>query len=700
MAVTTLEPKADRAEVLPEMPEGELESPQQVPREVFNIPRSLFTKKIQEDIIKFISSELDEAEIERVDFIRKLARWKVAYKAPRAEKPKNFPIHNASNIRASVIKEAVNTLVAQLVQTTMTASPVWIMKDLSAQWEPFKDPLERFMDLAADRDMNLDDAMIDAITEMTKLGTSILSLEWDVDERRIYQYTSDGAHIYPRTVVNRDGPLLTHIPLEKWWIRFTEKDIQKARWCATELDFTEQELVAKANQGKFHSISEIIKAEGDDTLIEPVTSGQENIEKTIPIGSRRRFKVFRIYLSYDIDNDGNFEELLIYYHRDSATIIGDFFTPHWHGKKPYIKMRYFPVEDRFYGEGICEMLESMQEAISSWINRRGDNATLANLKMFIKRKLSRGINPGDPLYPGKVIEVTDIHNDLREFQMSEIYPSTVNEEQLLQGRANRISGISEANLGSASPVSRTTAAAQLALLQEQAKRVDLTVREIRKARNKIGSQALHLYFQYGSLGKGLAWMGESGRKVDALFRLPRLANELGFAIKAQTPTSLSNKQVERENKLQIFQLLVQAHQQILPLAQGLVPDAIPEIARGLISGTIRFLTDTLETFGESDPESILASLTVLEKLLPARGDFGGLESFQRASETDILLNQLDGLETLLREAKSSRDEFSRTRPNGDTRNVSAPSGLLPGNSGVFGPGGESAFRSPRGSGAL
>lgn len=314
--------------------------------------------------------------------------------------------------------------------------------------------------------------------------------------------------------------------------------------------------------------------------------------------------------------------------------------------------------------------------------------------------MCRGLNPGDPLYTGKIIEVTDIWNDLREIQMAEIYPSTVNEEQLLQQRANRVSGLSEASLGSTAPVTRTTAAAQLALLQEASKRIDLTVRNVRTGFNQIGWFTLQLYFQYGTLGKGLAWMGDRGRIVDAVFRLPRRANELGFAIRAQTPTSLVNKQVQRENKLQIYQLLQTAHESILPLAAQFAPDALPEIARGLVVGTKKFLTDALETFDETDPEGILASLSVLEKVLPQGPNFGGVGFDARGAETDQLLAGLARVEALLREADATRESLGRTTNTGNAGSAPVQPRLLSGGPGPFGPGGEPPPNRTGGDGVL
>lgn len=693
-------PKKLQALFLPEEPEGAQSVPQQRPREVFHIPTSIMSDDTRHSLADFLKEEIREAEAERSEFVRKLSRWKVAYKAPIPKGPKNFPIHNASNVTMPVIKEAVNTIVAQLIQATMTAKPRWVFEGLSTDWEPFVDELQTFMDLASGpRDMDLDPAFIDWITECAKLGTSILSMEYEVDERKIYEYTADGTSVYPRTVVDNDGPRGFHIPLQKFWIRFAAKSIQRAKWCATELEFTEDELRAKEDQGKFHNVDAVVSAAED--IDDLVTRDQQRIERTEPLNmkrKRKKYRIFRVFASFDVDEDGQKEEVMVYYHLNSNTLLGEFFNPYWHGKRPFVKIGYFPVEDRFYDEGLCEMIEQLQVAISSWVNRRGDNATLANLKMFIVRKMSRTLKPGDPLYSGKVIEATDIFNDIREFQPSEIYPSTVNEEALFQNRVDRVAGTNEAVLGSAMPVTRTTASAQLALLQEQAKRIDLTVRSIRKGVNEVGSLSLALYSQYGTIGKGLAWMGERGRIVDAVFRLPRRVIELGAAMTAQTPTSLQNKQVKRENKIAIFNLLVQAHERIIPLAQQFAPEGLPEIIRGLVSGTRKFLTDVMETFDEPDPEGILASLATLERILPQPEDLGGLGDFNESVRSAELFNNLSRVENILREVEGIRGSNSTVRPEREPSRISPPEGVLRGAESGIRPGGESEFSPQRGNG--
>jgi len=665
-----------RATLNQEIEDQEEQSPVSLVRIPGMIPSSMLTTKKKSELVEYLDEQLSIAEGERAPFIRKIKEWKVAYRAPMPKEPKHFPIFNASNLTIPVIKEAVNVLAAQLIQATLTARPRWIFKELHDEWEPFVDDIELFMDLASDRDLKLPKHAIPWLLETAKLGTGIIESGYEIDVRRFHRYSSDGLYAYAKDVVMADGPTLGYIPLDKFWIRFHEKGIQESGWCGKEFVLSKMELERFAKKNKLYGVEEVIASRHEATSNE-VDRAMEEIEDTQPRTPTDKFKLFEIWLGYELTEDGP-EEIKVYYEKTSRKLIGEFFHPFHHGKRPFVKLGYFPVEDRFYDEGLCEMLEQYQAAISATVNRRNDNASLANSKMILKKKIVTALKPGDPIYAGKIVETNDPYRDVREFSLGEIYPSTINEEQLLQGRAEKLAGVNEGVAGAAMPVTRTTAAAQLALLQEQAKRIDLAVKSVREGLNEIGQMTLSLYFQFGTGGKAYAWLGEKrGTVVEGIFRLPRALEELGMGITVNSPTSVQNRQVKRENKIALFNLLMQLHKELIPFAQMLTPEQLPVIFGSLVTSAHKYMVDVLETFEETDPEAVLAGIATLEKLLPRAEDLGGLESFTRGVERAETLDAISRLESSLAQARSiaerSRGVLSE---RGETRRVPAPEGLL------------------------
>lgn len=665
---------------------SEQESPIQDPAFVAEIPDKHWNA-VEEDVTAFIRDELARAEGERAEFVEKLARWKTVYRAPRNEKAKNFPIRNASNIEVPVAKEFVNTMAAQVVQMTMTAEPRWILKDLADEWDAFAPLIERFLDIAARRDIQIEKSAIPWILECIKYGTSISVVDYEVKERNTFRYDSTGMKVKKKKVTLHDGPVHYHVPLERFWIRFHETDVDDARWCSIQHDMTERDLRDYAAMEKFDKdvVEKIVALRyKNETDVHETERVDEEIEKTQPV-TRESFNVHEFFLAWDFDGDGVFEEARIWYNTDTEKVIRKEYLSYWHGKRPIAKLGFFPHEDRFYDEGIIEMVEALQQAISQKHNQRADNATLANLKMIIKRRMLKTLNPGDPLYSGKIIEANDIWNDVREFQLSEIYPSTVNEESILRSYGERLVGHSDATSGGARPVTRTTATAEMALLQEQAKRLDLAVRNIRTGMSRVGWLSMNLYFQYGTNGKALAWMGEKGRIVDAVFRIPRRAVDLGVALETNSPTSTQNKQVQRENSISLFNLMVQMYTELIPLVAQLAPQSMGEVTNALVTSAKKFMGDTLAAFEVSDPEDVLAGLTVLERVLPSPSDLGGMDDFIRREESAQVFDKLARVEALLQEASESSRGNDRVRP-GSRRTENVPPGEGGAGGGPSGPG--------------
>lgn len=628
------------------------DAPQQTSRLVRQIPEEKWNE-VKDEIGLYIQDELTDARSERSEFMRKIARWKEVYRAPPAMEPKHFPIWNASNITIPIVKEGVNTLAAQIAQSVLVARPRWVLKDMAEEWRPFTDPVEDFLDLASDRDMELSKRAVPWIIECVKLGTSVMDVGWAFDRKGIYKYSSDGKKVFKSDMVMRDGPLPVHFPIQDFWIRFDQTDENEARWASRRLWLTEAELRKKRAAGELYGLQKI---SGQTRITRDLpTRVDQEIENTRPVNSDL-WEVFKIFLSWDIDGDGQDEELLLHYSLDAREFLSARYFPFWHGRRPIITARYFPVEHRFYAMGVCEMLEELQQTFSDDWNKRADNQTLANASMIIKRKMTKGLMPGDPLYAAKVIETADIWNDIREFRISEPYPSTVTEMQMARKIGDDLIGLSDAQRGSALPVTRTTAAAQLSLLQEQATRISLTTGSIRGSLNELGRLASALYYQFGTNGKALAWMGERGRAVEALFRLPRRVDEIGTALVTETPTSAVNRQVKRENAIALFNLMTQMYQQLIPLVGQVAPEAAAPVIGALVTSAKRFMEDTLNTFDVTDPDEVLAGLTVLERILPSPTDLGGEGDAARLEEQEDLMRRLNSIEAIYEEAKAIRDQ--------------------------------------------
>ncbi len=94
---------------------------------------------------------------------------------------------------------------------------------------------------------------------------------------------------------------------------------------------------------------------------------------------------------YDLDGDGT-PERCVFTVANGKYLIRKQSQPYWHGKNPFIKSVYIPAQNEFYGIGIPELLEDLQNNLNEIYNQRNDNIQLAlNRPIFFKK--NAGIDP-------------------------------------------------------------------------------------------------------------------------------------------------------------------------------------------------------------------------------------------------------------------------------------------------------------------
>lgn len=655
----------------PDLRQMQVPSPGEVPEDLLD----------RDELASWVMKVLRDARNERRDFVSNIEDWKEAYDAPKAEGTKNWPIRDAANLKVPVIKEVVNTLSSTLLQTILEPEPTWVMQDIAEEWTPFKQDLERFMDVAARRQLDFDDRVEDFILEGTKLGTSIIEVGHEVNPKKQYIYDEDGRTARPEEKFTEQGPVLWNVPLQDFFIPFHAQSIEDAKWCGKRMRYSPDQLKDRVASGKFREevVKEMFQWEPDQEE-DDVTEREEELQDMEPV-ERKNFQVFELWFSWNLDDGDDREtELLAYWSPLIRRFLAVRFNPFWHGKRPFVSFRYFPKEHRFYGQGICEQLEDLQEEITTIHNQRLDNAKMANVRMVVVEKMRANLKPGDPMYTGKIIEADDT-DAIEPFQLSEIYPSTIENERIARGYVERVSGVDESQSVGGKPVTRTTASAQQMLLQEGKRRLDQTIRKLRKGVSRTGQLSLSIYFQFGAGDKPLVWLGKRGRIVQSLFRLPRKASEGGIGVTASAPTSRMNKETQRQNSLALFNLMVQLYEKFLQLAGQVAPQSVPVVSGALVSSAKKFMFDVLQQFDVTDPEDVLAGLTVLERVLPAPEDLGGMEAFERGEREAEFLTELEELESVLRASGRAEDGGGGASPGRqDFRRVLREEGFSRGDS--------------------
>lgn len=593
------------------------------------------------DLANYLYQEMWACESERNPQILKISRLKQKYRTDRPDTPKNFPIANSSQITIPVIKTAVDATASRVYQTLMAAEPPVRVKTDDEDYADFAEDLEKFLGLYAANRLDYDEVMDTFTTECVKLGTSFLEVTTLNDRRAVVEF-DPSLGVYNKVIQTRfSGPIIYNIPYEDFWCRPAYQDIQKAPWCGKEVRLTWPQIKDMAMQGDFNP-TEVNKIRRfyETGFVPQTILDDEKQERSVP-WARYIYRIFEIALRWDVDGDGIEEELLVYFHRESRTLLRCKFSGFAGGRRPWEVGRFKKIEYRLYGEGLAETLEQLQDEISTIHNQRIDNATIANLKIILVSKLIQGLRPGDRLWTGKIVKVTDVKADVGTLGLGEIYPSTVQNEEIAQQYVREVAATSEVATGTAQPVTRTTAAAQLALLEELNRRFDKSIRGMRRTIRGVFTQMTDLFKQFGTGGLASQWLGDfKGQRLEAFLQLPGSLLDQKIKIHVQATRSGNNREVDFQTQIAVMQLVIQMGQQAIQLVQGLAPQATGVVAHELVQTLIPIFKKVMQYADAPDPDKAIAVLSVLDRILPSPEDMGGMAAAQGASNADMVAQLL------------------------------------------------------------
>lgn len=589
-------------------------------------PEIKISEKQERRLINYLDSELNLCENERWSQIDKIARLKLKYRTKFPEFPKNFPIPSASQITIPIIKTQVNTMTSRLHQTVMAADPLASIRTQDPMFQDFAFDLEEFLKRYDEEKLDMEEVLDTAVTESVKLGTSIVETSRFVEERKTVDYTITDGYIQKQQETF-NGPKVWNIPLEDFWIRPAWQDVQRAPWCGVEYrkywsEIKDMALAGELNPDKIDLIWNRVSSHTD---VPATVTQDEKIEVSEP-QDRAEYRIYKLFVRWDVDGDGIDEDLLVWYERYSRTLLRIRFNPYRNNRRPYEVFRYIKIEYRFYGEGMAEILEMLQEEISSLHNQRMDSNTVNMLKLILTSKYIQGLRPGDPLWPGKIVKVPgDPHKDVNVLDLGSPLRDTTRDEQFALNYVSQVSGIGEVAMGQAQPVSRTTAAAQLSLLEELNRRFDKILKGYRRAIRNIHVQLVDLFNQGGTNGLAQTWLGDiRGQRLEQYLLLPPEVVGSVLKVRVTSTKATVNREVEFQTNVALMNLIIQNGQQLLMMTQQLAPQVLPMVAHELISAIKPIYKKVLQYSDHPDPDSGVRILAFLENILPSPENMGGM----------------------------------------------------------------------------
>lgn len=533
-------------------------------------PQIYLDKDTEERLVSYIEEELTNHYSERSGWVNDLMRWQGEYWADPVTEKATYPFDGASTIVIPLTAIAVEAIHARTMTTLFGQSQFITAKAINPQWSNVAKPLERYLDKELVQNAKIYTPLNDAILECEKFGTGIGKVGYERIEKMAVREVNGIEQEFP--VVVKNGCAVDAVANGRFLMPFYAQDPQMSPWVGEEHSHSPYQVKLLQDSGMFReNVMENLgawvnqAATGYNNNSGDFERGQEELENKSPVWPKRLDYV-ELWMGWDVNESKREREIVVHYHRPSRTFLS--IRNNWYGdlRRPYRKAVYFPVEHRWNGIGICKQNEQFMVEITAQHRQRLDNGTLSNMRMIVVSKLS-GYGPDEPIFPGKMWFVDDTKH-IQTLQLGEIYPSAYGNENATLIYSQQRTGVNEVTLGMPQVGTPGTATSDLARIQEGQKKYDFSYRNIKNFTNEIVIDAACCIQQFGPKSVEFFDNAEGGDLVRQYFEMPEKLIREGLLIEVATAGQQQNKIIDRQNWMQVSQLLTGYYTNIIQLAQG------------------------------------------------------------------------------------------------------------------------------------
>lgn len=579
------------------------------------IPTSQMDPRQVRNLMEYLRYEIPQALSDRAPLEERWLKYHLGYRAMPLTDRKDFPFIGAANLVLPVIATDVDTVFSRLMGILFAPDNLWSCKPLNEMMVDYAPRLQEFLQWAQGAELGVYNAIADFLLELCKLGTGILKTRYTRETKQVYQFreTDRGVVEQILRLLIKDHPVVEHVSLFDFLVPPGASSIDTAPWAAERLNLTWGQMLNRFNSGLYASNDRLASWWARDRGSR-VTQYMERLDGYEPSFGDKA-EIWEGWLDYDISGRGEPQALVCTVHLPTNSYLRIDYNPFFNQEKPFSDAKYLRQEKRFYGIGLCEMLDQFQDEISTMHNQRLDNATLANSSMFKARK-GIGIKQDEPVFPGRWFLLDNL-DDVQPMAMGQRYDSTVPYEQLTLTYATRRTGVSDYVSGMDNPsIGYGTATTAVQMLREGSKRFDQVLRECRHCIGDVGTKTVELYQQYNQHGKEYLAMGpQDGQMVHTILQFPMELLRTSIGVELTATSAQLNKEVEIRTNQIILQMVMQFYQQLF---QGVglavnpqVPPPLRQLAMQMVEGGTILMRRILDAYGVQDAKRLIPAIEEL-----------------------------------------------------------------------------------------
>jgi hypothetical protein len=270
-----------------------------------------------------------------------------------------------------------------------------------------------------------------------------------------------------------------------------------------------------------------------------------------------RYEIIEAYLEMPVDESGINSDIIVWVHARSGEICRATYlyrvSPT--GERPFAKIDFQLRKGQEFGTGMVELLYPLSKEMDAIHNIRLDFG-LVSVMPFGFYRPTGGIDPEKiELEPGVLIPVDNPQTDVYFPNLGNRTVFGFQEEQALQTLIERMTSISDLNLGlmSGGQGATRTATGARALVGEMSANLDVYLRRLNRGWKKSLRYLLHMLQKRIPPGLSYRLTGDDGKDY---WRQIRTADDIAgnFDLEVSPNSASSNQGIQQEKANQILQL--------------------------------------------------------------------------------------------------------------------------------------------------
>lgn len=578
------------------------------------VPDLNVSPEMEKKILDWLYDEITGTKHARQPFEDHWLEIQEYYELTILENKKNFPWEGAAHLMIPLMPMYIEQIKSKVLGTLFAPSDPFAATPLRRDFNDFVKPMRKLMTWASNEEIKWRQFMGTALLEQLKLGDMVGKAVYTEDVQTYMTWDAATAQFVERTDTLRSHPELLHVPLADFFFPLHVLQLSDAQWLADRARYSWTQLQHMEREGHISGIEEIKpweerkRTKYQNERQEPVVYEPHTFQE---------FELYEVWFEHPITEDGPPMKQVWRIHLDSRTALRK--QHNWFPMQlnPYIMGGYEKREHRVYSTGVGQMILPYQKEISTMHNQRLDSAAITTMPIF--KQKSDSLGPSDITFRvGGTVPVDEM-DDLDVLFTGNPLNSTITEEQhslsLLQQRIGM-----QDFLGSEA-IAQANSTTVLQLIAESNRRFDEVIYNCRTFMTEAMTKLLLLYQKYYPKGKAVMLLGEDGNFIEQIWEFPEEWITQGMGIQVTATTSATSKELDMQNKMSLFGMLVQYYgnltQYVIQAQNPQLPPSVSGVLFRIVDSLTSFVEDLLEDFNIRNAAEIAISIDAIGEQVAA-----------------------------------------------------------------------------------